>query len=116
MSTSLTTDSDNGELVGKAVRESDIPREEVFVTTKLLYVRRTRPRPFLSSIEILHEAEHCMSRSSHHHLVKEAFEESLAKLNIEYVDLYLMHWPQASVDGRALCFVTALLAGSRENG
>jgi glycerol 2-dehydrogenase (NADP+) len=31
----------------------------------------------------------------HHHRVAEAFEESLASLNTDYIDLYLMHWPQA---------------------
>lgn len=30
--------------------------------------------------------------------MKEAFERSLAALNIEYIDLYLMHWPQAQRD------------------
>lgn len=30
-----------------------------------------------------------------HGRVREAFEESLAKLDVEYIDLYLMHWPQA---------------------
>jgi glycerol 2-dehydrogenase (NADP+) len=34
-----------------------------------------------------------------HHRVREAFDESLGKLGLDYVDLYLMHWPQASVDG-----------------
>lgn len=29
--------------------------------------------------------------------MKEAFERSLAALNIEYIDLYLMHWPQAQL-------------------
>jgi aryl-alcohol dehydrogenase-like predicted oxidoreductase len=31
--------------------------------------------------------------------VREAFDDSLGKLGLDYVDLYLMHWPQASVDG-----------------
>jgi glycerol 2-dehydrogenase (NADP+) len=37
-----------------------------------------------------------------HHRVKEAFEESLAALGTSYIDLYLVHWPQAVVDGRTL--------------
>lgn len=32
----------------------------------------------------------------------EAFERSLKALDIEYIDLYLMHWPQATVDGKTL--------------
>ncbi|KAL1746183.1 NADP-dependent oxidoreductase domain-containing protein [Schizophyllum fasciatum] len=58
----------NEEAVGRAVRESGIPRNEVFVTTKLPNVG--------------------------HHRVRESFEESLAALGLDYVDLYLVHWPQ----------------------
>lgn len=35
------------------------------------------------------------SNNGDHHRVKEAFEHSLAALGLEYIDLYLMHWPQA---------------------
>ncbi|KAI0058405.1 Aldo/keto reductase [Artomyces pyxidatus] len=66
----------NEEQVGAALRESGIPREQLYVVTKL--------------------------GGSGHHRVEEAFEESLAKLGIEYVDLYLMHWPQGDCDGRTL--------------
>ncbi|CCM04387.1 uncharacterized protein FIBRA_06562 [Fibroporia radiculosa] len=62
----------NEESVGKAIRESGIPREEIFVTTKL--------------------------PSKHHHKVRESFEESLQALGLEYVDLYLIHWPQADTE------------------
>ncbi len=55
--------------VGTGVRESGIPREEVFITTKLWNddIRAGR--------------------------VREAFEESLCRLGTEYIDLYLIHWP-----------------------
>lgn len=55
--------------VGKAVRESGVAREDVFVTTKLWNedIRAGRAR--------------------------EAFEESLQRLDLEYIDLYLIHWP-----------------------
>ncbi|KAI0325310.1 Aldo/keto reductase [Cubamyces sp. BRFM 1775] len=59
----------NEEYVGKAIRESGVPREEIFLTTKL--------------------------PNHHHHKVKESLDESLAKLGVDYVDLYLIHWPQA---------------------
>ncbi|KAH9846795.1 Aldo/keto reductase [Lenzites betulinus] len=59
----------NEEFVGKAMRESGVPREEIFLTTKL--------------------------PNHHHHKVQASFEESRAKLGVDYVDLYLMHWPQA---------------------
>ncbi|KAI0782993.1 Aldo/keto reductase [Abortiporus biennis] len=63
----------NEEHVGKAVRESGIPRNEIFVTTKLW--------------------------NDCHHKVKEAFEQSLNNLGLDYIDLYLMHWPMAQIDG-----------------
>lgn len=59
----------NEEAVGQAIRESGIPREEIFVTTKLWNddIRQGRTR--------------------------EALMESLKKLQLTYVDLYLIHWP-----------------------
>ncbi|KAI7776492.1 hypothetical protein LA080_005321 [Diaporthe eres] len=66
----------NEEEVGRAIRDSGIPRKEIFVTTKL--------------------------NNTDHHRVKEAFERSLKALDIEYIDLWLMHWPQGSQDGRSL--------------
>jgi len=59
----------NEEAVGKAIRDSGIPREEIFVTTKLT--------------------------NKYHDRVREGFEESLKALGIGYVDLFLVHWPQA---------------------
>jgi len=53
--------------VGKAVRESGISRKDIFVTTKLWPTDFFNPR--------------------------RAFEESLHKLGLDYVDLYLIHWP-----------------------
>ncbi|KAK1230492.1 hypothetical protein PQX77_006420 [Marasmius sp. AFHP31] len=64
----------NEEQVGKAIRDSGIPRSEFYITTKLA--------------------------NTDHHRVAEAFAESLHKLNDDYLDLYLMHWPQATVEGR----------------
>ncbi|KAF8178540.1 Aldo/keto reductase [Mycena galopus ATCC 62051] len=66
----------NEEQVGRAIRESGIPREEIYLTTKL--------------------------GNNDHHRVYEAFQESLQKLNVGYVDLYLLHWPQASIKGKVL--------------
>jgi 2,5-diketo-D-gluconate reductase A len=53
--------------VGRALRESGVPRDEVFITTKF-HPGRTDP-------------------------VTEA-EQSLRRLGLDYVDLYLVHWPQ----------------------
>ncbi len=62
----------NEEGVGAAIASSGLPREELFVTTKLWNDRQT-------------DAE-------------AAFEESLGKLGLDYVDLYLIHWPTPQKD------------------
>lgn len=59
----------NEEAVGKAVRESGIPREEFFITSKVW-----------------------RSRLGYESTRKE-FETSLKKLGTDYLDLYLIHWP-----------------------
>jgi diketogulonate reductase-like aldo/keto reductase len=61
--------------VGIAVGESGIPREEVFVTTKLW----NTDHGFESAIK--------------------AFNRSLHELGFDYVDLYLIHWPVAPLRG-----------------
>jgi glycerol 2-dehydrogenase (NADP+) len=57
--------------VGEAIRASGIPREEIFVTTKLPWNHQSR--------------------------VRESFDDSLKNLAIGHIDLYLLHWPQAIV-------------------
>lgn len=64
----------NEEGVGKAVAETDVPREELFVTTKLW----NDQQGYDSALR--------------------AFDESLDKLGLDYVDLYLIHWPAAGQD------------------
>lgn len=59
----------NEEEVGIAIRESNVPREEIFVTTKVW-----------NSDQGYDETLH-------------AFETSLKKLGLDYIDLYLTHWP-----------------------
>ena len=55
--------------VGEGIRQTGIAREDIFITTKL-------------SVPDM-EARN----------VKGAFEDSLKRLGVEYVDLYLIHWP-----------------------
>lgn len=55
--------------VGRAIAASGLPREEIFVTTKLA----TTDQGFQSS--------------------QDAVRASLERLGLEYVDLYLIHWP-----------------------
>lgn len=62
----------NEEGVGKAIRDAGVPREELFITTKLWNDDQKRPR--------------------------EALLESMEKLQLDYLDLYLMHWPVPAID------------------
>ncbi|SEM37187.1 aldo/keto reductase [Nonomuraea pusilla] len=62
----------NEEGVGAAVRACGVPREKVFVTTKLW--------------------------NGDHDRAERAFDESLARLGLDYVDLYLIHWPVPEQD------------------
>ncbi len=55
--------------VGEAIRASGIPREEIFVTTKV------------------------WNNDQGYDETLRAFETSLKKLGLDYVDLYLTHWP-----------------------
>jgi 2,5-diketo-D-gluconate reductase A len=64
----------NEEGVGRAIANSDLPRDELFITTKL------DNGPHKSG-----EAER-------------AFDESLRKLGLGYLDLYLIHWPLPAAD------------------
>ncbi|MFJ8356720.1 aldo/keto reductase [Bacillus paramycoides] len=59
----------NEEGVGQAIRESGIPREELFITSKV------------------------WNSDQGYELTLQAFETTLEKLGLEYLDLYLVHWP-----------------------
>ncbi|MFE5614539.1 aldo/keto reductase [Streptomyces sp. NPDC056470] len=59
---------------GRAIAESGIPREELFVTTKL------------------------WNSEQGHDTTLRAFDASLDKLGLDYVDLYLIHWPVPAKD------------------
>ena len=61
----------NEEEVGEAIRHSDVKREDIFVTTKV------------------------WNSDQGYDNTLRAFETSLKKLNMDYVDLYLTHWPVA---------------------
>jgi 2,5-diketo-D-gluconate reductase A len=65
---------ENEDAVGRAVRETDVPRDEILVTSKL---------------------------PGRHHGYEEtlaSFEESRANLGLDHVDLYLIHWPLPRID------------------
>ena len=59
----------NEESVGRAIRDSGLPRQEIFVTSKLWHTNHSYDE------------------------ARQAFEESMEKLGLDYLDLYLIHWP-----------------------
>ena len=59
----------NEQDVGEAVRQSSIPRQEIFVTTKL------------------------WDSDQGYQTAHDAFDRSMDQLGLEYIDLYLIHWP-----------------------
>lgn len=59
----------NEEGVGQGIRESGVPREELFITSKVW----NSDQGYESTLR--------------------AFDDSLTKLGLEYIDLYLIHWP-----------------------
>jgi len=65
----------NEEAVGKAIKSSGVPREELFITTKVWI------------------------QSNGYEGTKRAFENSLKRLQLDYIDLYLIHQPLGDVYG-----------------
>jgi len=61
----------NEEGVGQAIKEAGVPREELFITTKVW----NSDQGYESTLQ--------------------AFETSMEKLGLDYLDLYLIHWPVA---------------------
>ena len=64
----------NEEGVGEGVRKSGVPREELFITSKLW----NSDQGYDSTLK--------------------AFDASLERLGLDYLDLYLIHWPQPMYD------------------
>jgi len=65
----------NEDAVGKAIKKSGVPREDLFITTKLWI------------------------QSNGYEGTKKAFENSLQRLQLDHLDLYLMHQPFGDVYG-----------------
>jgi 2,5-diketo-D-gluconate reductase A len=65
----------NEQAVGRAIKKSGLPRKELFITTKLWI------------------------QSNGHEGTKKAFENSLKRLQLDYLDLYLIHQPFGDVYG-----------------
>jgi len=72
---------ENEEAVGRAVRDSGVPREDVFITSKV------------------------WNTEQGYEGALKAFDRSLERLGMDYLDLYLVHWP---VTGKRLDTYRAL--------
>jgi 2,5-diketo-D-gluconate reductase B len=65
---------ENEDAVGAAIASSGVKREDLFVTTKVWHDQLGRDA------------------------VRKAFDTSLSKLKLDYVDMYMVHWPSADMD------------------
>ena len=63
---------ENEGTVGRAIRESEVPREQIIVTSKL------------------------PGRHHHYDEARVTIEESVERMGLDYIDLYLIHWPNPS--------------------
>ena len=80
---------DNEWAVGRAIADADVPRSELFLTTKVLPTHRTRSA------------------------LRESIETSLDELGVDAVDLLLIHWPNPLAD---LETVMDALSAARADG
>lgn len=64
----------NEQELGAAIRDSGIAREDIYVTTKLWNTSHGRDN------------------------ARDAFNASMERLDLDYLDLYLIHWPQPAVN------------------
>ncbi len=78
--------------VGKAVRESGLPRDQVFVTTKLANPAHRRDD------------------------ARRATEQSLELLGLDYIDLYLIHWPAVVAYGESYLEAWEVMEDYRRQG
>lgn len=67
---------DNQEEIGQAIKESKVAREKIFITSKVW-------RDNLHYLDVLEQCQ-----------------ETLEQLQLEYLDLYLIHWPDAHIPMR----------------
>ena len=81
---------ENEASVGAAIAASGHKRKELFVTTKVWHDQ-------LGSVES----------------IRRAFDSSLSKLQLDFVDMYMVHWPSANMD---MQLVLSTLSRLREEG
>jgi 2,5-diketo-D-gluconate reductase B len=81
---------ENEDAVGAAIAASNVPRDELFVTTKVWH-----------------------DRLGTKDAIRRAFDTSIGKLKLDYVDLYMVHWPSKGMD---IATVMETLTALREEG
>lgn len=64
-----STSYNNEKAIGRAIRKSGVPREEMFITSR------------------------CTNKDQYNGKVRESFLKSLSNFGLEYIDLYMFHWP-----------------------
>ncbi|KAF9038773.1 Aldo/keto reductase, partial [Hymenopellis radicata] len=74
--------------VGEGIRQSGVPRSEIFITSKVW--------------------------GTWHNRVEECLDQSLANLGVDYLDLYLVHWPVALNPNGNHPFIPTLPDGKRD--
>ena len=82
----------NEKEVGEGIRTSKVPREEVFLTTKIWLDSLTPEKVFKSA------------------------KKSLDLLSVDYVDLLLIHWPNAEVPLKETLFAMKELVAEKKTG
>jgi 2,5-diketo-D-gluconate reductase B len=80
---------ENEDAVGAAIAAAQVPRNELFVTTKVWHDQLAPAA------------------------IRKAFDTSLRKLKLDYVDLYMVHWPSRDMD---IAAVMEALTALREEG
>jgi 2,5-diketo-D-gluconate reductase A len=83
---------DNEEGVGQGIAASGLPREDLYVTTKL------------------NNSNHAPDD------VRRSFDESFAKLGLDYVDLFLIHWPPPQRGGSDLAATWKAMVELQQDG
>ncbi len=91
---------ENENSVGIGLRESGVPREEIFITTKCSLRSFWSPVPTSTRLTV-------------RDAVRFAADDSMMRLDTDYLDLLLLHWPE---DEASFEPVFEALAGLREDG
>lgn len=81
---------ENEDAVGAAIAASNLPRSELFVTTKVWH-------------------DQLGTRDA----IRRAFDTSISRLKLDYVDLYMVHWPSRGMD---MTIVMETLTALRDEG